>query len=61
MTFKVYIIESDSFTGSKIDEIKEFDTHEEALGFVQEYNSFNDKNSKNFAKVPDWYMYAELA
>lgn len=55
MTVKVVIIESERGWGSKIDEIREFGTRDEAETFVTEYNSHNDK-----PEVPDWYMYARI-
>ena len=51
--FKVNIIESERGWGSKIDETKYFDNHQEALDFVKTYNSKN-----NLEQVPEWYMYA---
>lgn len=54
--FKVNIIESERGWGSKIDEVKEFYTQEEADDFIKDFNSKNDKDS-----VPDWYMYADRA
>jgi transcriptional regulator CtsR len=50
---KVYIIESERGWGQKIDEIKKFESEEEADKFIKKFNSKNDKNI-----VPDWYMYA---
>ena len=55
MSVKVEIIESERGWGSKIDEIREFDTREEAEEFVEEFNSHNNKD-----RVPDWYMYARI-
>lgn len=52
---KVEIIESERGWGSKIDEIVEFDTKEQADSFIKEYNSKN-----NLPTTPDWYMYAKL-
>jgi hypothetical protein len=52
---KVAIIESERGWGSKIDEVKEFDTPEEAKDFVTKFNAGNDK-----PEVPDWYMRAEI-
>jgi len=49
------LIESERGWGSKIDEVKYFDTMEEAEAFVIEFNKYNDKPT-----VPDWYMYAEI-
>lgn len=54
--FKVNIIEMERGWGSKIDEVREFSTLQEAQDFVTEFNSYNNK-----PEVPDWYMYAELA
>jgi hypothetical protein len=50
---KVYIIESEKGWGQKIDEVKEFASHEEADAFVEKFNSRNTDSV-----VPDWYMYA---
>lgn len=52
---RVTIIESERGWGQKIDEVKYFDTHEEAVEFCKNYNSKNDS-----ATVPDWYMYATI-
>lgn len=52
---RVNLIESESGWGSRIDEVKYFDTMEEAEAFVIEFNKYNDKPT-----VPDWYMYAEI-
>jgi len=54
---KVYIIESERGWGQKIDETKEFDTHEEAEKYVREYNQKHNP----VGPAPDWYMYAKLA
>jgi hypothetical protein len=51
----VYIIESEKDWGSKIDQVKKFETKEEATKFIEEYNKENNQE-----KVPDWYMYATL-
>jgi hypothetical protein len=56
MKTRVYIIESDRGWGSKVDEVKEFDTPEEAKNFVKEYN---DKYNPP-GPTPDWYMIAQL-
>ena len=40
--------------GSKIDEIKSFDSMMEALDFQKKFNSYNTEKY-----VPDWYMVAE--
>lgn len=52
---KVLIIESEAGWGARVDEVKYFDTKEEAEKFVTKYNSYNDKPT-----VPDWYMYATI-
>jgi len=55
MKTKVIIREFERGWGSTIDEIKEFDSLEEATTFVKDFNSEN-----NLAEVPDWYMTAEI-
>lgn len=52
---KVAIIESERGWGQKIDEIKEFDTVEEAEKFCHEFNKDNTGDV-----VPDWYMVARI-
>lgn len=52
--FRVDLIESERGWGSKIDEVKHFETEQEAKDFVREFNSKNTA-----ATAPDWYMYAE--
>lgn len=52
--FQVAITEYERGWGSKIDEIKDFDTQELADAFIKEYN---DKYN-NEKVVPDWYMVA---
>jgi hypothetical protein len=52
----VNLIEHERGWGSRIDEVKEFPTEQEAMDYVVEFNS------KNIAQVvPDWYMVAEYA
>ncbi len=53
---KVLLIESERGWGSKVEDVKEFDTLAAAEEFIDEFNSVND-----LEEVPDWYMYAELA
>lgn len=53
---KVEIIESDSWSGQSIDEVKYFDTNDEAQKFCDKYNAKNNKPT-----VPEWYMYARIA
>jgi hypothetical protein len=53
---KVAMIESEAGWGRKIDEIKEFDTQDEAVKFVTEYN----KKYNNEPVTPSWYIKAEL-
>jgi len=52
---KVALLEFERGWGSRIDEIKEFPTIDEAKTFVDEFNSVNDKK-----EAPDWYMVAEI-
>lgn len=52
--FKAIIYEFERGWGSRIDEIRRFDTVEERDDFI---NSFNAQN--NLPYVPDWYMVAE--
>jgi hypothetical protein len=47
---KVEIIESERGWGQRVDEVKEFDTREEAEDFCKKYNASN-----NLSYVPDWY------
>lgn len=54
--FKVNIIESEAGWGQRIDEVKEYDTYEQA---VKRINDFNYKNTEKVA--PSWYMRAEPA
>lgn len=51
--FKVEVREYERGWGSKTDEIKEFDTKEQADKFTTEFNAKNNED-----KVPDWYMVA---
>lgn len=53
MTWKVYIIESERGWGQRVDEVKRFESLDEANRFVKEFNAEN-----NLPNVPDWYMYA---
>lgn len=55
--WRVEIIESELGWGSKVDEVKEFDTWEEANEFTRDYNTKYNPPSDN---TPDWYMYANL-
>lgn len=51
--FKVAIIESERGWGQKVDEVREFETYDQAVSFIKDFNKDN-----NEAAVPDWYMYA---
>ena len=53
MKFRVVIMESERGWGLRIDEVKMFETLEEAKAYRKKFNSHNDKPS-----APDWYMYA---
>lgn len=52
---KVEIREYERGWGSKVDEVKEFDTPEQARDFCLEFNAKNDN-----PVVPDWYMVAVI-
>jgi hypothetical protein len=52
---KVYIIESERGWGQKIDEVKEFNSADDAEKYIKDFNADNNK-----PVVPDWYMYATL-
>ena len=53
--FKVFIIESEAGWGRKVDEVKRFDTKQEALKFVEDYNTkYNPPGP-----TPSWYMIAQ--
>lgn len=52
--FKVNIWEYERGWGSRIDEVKEFDTRELAVDFIDRFNSKNTD-----IVVPDWYMVAK--
>lgn len=53
---KVFIIESERGWGQRVDEVKEFNTREEAVKWADDYN----RRYNNKAEVPDWYMRAEV-
>jgi hypothetical protein len=53
--YRVDIWERERGWGAKIEEVKFFDTPEEAEEFV---NKFNERNCQS-GPVPDWYMNAE--
>lgn len=55
---KVLIVESEQGWGSKVDEVKEFSTLDEATQYVKDYNNKHNPPSE---KVPSWYMYTRLA
>lgn len=50
----VYIREFERGWGNRLDEVKKFDTKEEAEKYVKEFNSHN-----NEPEVPNWYMVAD--
>jgi hypothetical protein len=52
--WKVTIIESERGWGQRVDEVKSFDTYEEAKKFQIDFNYENDKET-----VPDWYVVAD--
>lgn len=58
---KVAIWEYESGWGSKIDEIKEFDSMAKAEAFIVKFNKPNQDNWDKTKNVPSWYMTARLA
>ena len=55
MKTKVEIREYELGWGSKIDEVREFDTLNEAIEFCDKFNAKN-----NLPITPDWYMVARI-
>lgn len=53
--YRVEIREYEKGWGSKVDEIKEFDTYEEAVEFCEEFNAKN-----NLPRTPDYYEKATI-
>lgn len=51
--FKISIWEYERGWGSRLDDVKEFDTAEEADAFIINFNSKNNEE-----EIPDWYMVA---
>ena len=51
--WKVTIIESERGWGQKVDEVKEFNSYEDAKRFQIEFN-----NENTALVAPDWYMVA---
>lgn len=51
----VHIIESDSYMGQKVDEVKSFDTDGEAQVFCLAYN---ERYNPPKRVTPRWYMFA---
>lgn len=59
MTYRAYVIESESGWGSKVDETKEFATKLERDNWVKDYNDkYNPDMGKPGHRTPDWYMIA---
>jgi len=54
--YPVHIMESERGWGQRVDQVKEFDTQEEADLYVENFNKQNTSNT-----VPDWYMFALTA
>lgn len=52
--YRVDIIESERGWGQKVDEVKYFETQEEARDFCKQFNA---RNTESVA--PDWYMRAD--
>lgn len=57
MKHKVYMIESERGWGQKIDEVKEFDTYDEAYQFAEDYNAKHNPPGP----TPDWYIWATVS
>jgi hypothetical protein len=57
--WKVAIIESERGWGRKVDEVKTFNTYDEAVAFQKEFNRPNEEDYAKTKRVPDWYMQAE--
>lgn len=53
---KVVMLESERGWGSRIDEVLEFDTYEEAVEYAKKYN----QKYNNQKEVPDWYIVAQI-
>lgn len=53
---RVYIIESERGWGQKVEDVKEFDTMDEAIRFCVDFNKTNTPSDI----APDWYMYARI-
>lgn len=58
MRAKVVIIESERGWGQKVDEVKYFDSMDEAYEFQKKYNADNPPRDAN-GWAPDWYMQAQ--
>ena len=56
MKFRVDIFESERGWGTKLDEIKYFESEDAAQKSFEFVDEFNSKNNETTA--PDWYMYA---
>lgn len=51
--FKVEIRECERGWGSRLEDVKEFDTYKEAFDFILEFNKGNNQDV-----APSWYMIA---
>lgn len=58
--FEVAIIEYESGWGSRVDEVKHFDTFEKAEAFIKKFNQPNVDDYAKTKTVPSWYMTARL-
>lgn len=52
----VHMIESEAGWGQRLDDVKTFDTVEEAEKFCRDYNRKHNPPGP----TPDWYLYAHL-
>jgi hypothetical protein len=57
---KVFIIESESGWGQRVDEVKEFASMAEARRYAAGYNAKFNPPLKPGEPTPEWYMYARV-
>lgn len=55
MAHIVYLIESERGWGTKVDEVKTFETYDEAMSYVEEFN----KDYDFYGATPDYYYIAQ--
>lgn len=54
---KVEIIESEAGWAPKVEEVLEFDSYDEAMKFVKDYNT---QHNPPATFTPSWYMFARI-